>query len=260
MTRPTPIPLRPDRAALAFEQRRSFHRALACIALAGRERTSPDRLVRAIWPQDVDAVGITRAATSPTSTDDFPAVNSSAVMPLAAPSAAATKLFSRAVSIDLAGLSTVSLIHPDVVPLPAFVGEGQPAPVAMLHFDGTPLGPAKKMLLLTGLSGELEAASPEAASVIIGRALDQSASKALDAAVFSNVAADAVRPAGLLNGVTPLAATPGGAAAAAMQADLSALAAALAAAGFGDEPILSRIRNKAFGCGCWWRRRSRSRY
>ncbi len=229
--------MRADRAALAYEQRRSLHRALVAIALAGRERTSADRLAKAHWPDDRDAERITRAATSPTDTGDYPALNSSFVMPLAAPSAAATKLFARATSVDLAGLTSVSLVHPDVVPLPAFIGEAQPAPVAQLHFDGTPLGPVRKMLLLTGLSGELESASPQAASVIIGRALNQSASLSLDAAAFASTAGDAVKPPGLLYGATPITATTGGGAAA-MVTDLGALAGALAAAGFGDEMVL----------------------
>jgi hypothetical protein len=79
---------------------------------------------------------------------------------------------------------------------------------------------------------ELEQATPEAASVIIGRLMGESAAKGLDAAVFDSVAADSTRPAGLLYGVSALPATAtGGAAIDVAAADIAVLAGAFSAAG-----------------------------
>jgi hypothetical protein len=65
------------------------------------------------------------------------------------------------------------------------------------------VGPTHKILIGSAVTGELEASSAESAATIIGNILADSASRSLDKYVFDNVAADATRPAGLLNGVTP---------------------------------------------------------
>ena len=68
---------------------------------------------------------------------------------------------------------------------------------------------------------------PETASTVIGRALADAVAKAVDSAVFDDVAADSTRPAGLLNGVTPLTAAAAGTTAEMIAADIAALATAI---------------------------------
>jgi hypothetical protein len=80
------------------------------------------------------------------------------------------------------------------------------------------------------VSYELEFCTPENASVLIGRILSDHTSRHFDHYVFDDVAADETCPAGLLNGVTPLAPTTGGGFAA-MAKDVANIVAAVAAAG-----------------------------
>jgi hypothetical protein len=91
-----------------------------------------------------------------------------------------------------------------------FAGEGAPHPVVDGSTNAATVGPVKKILIGAGITEELQNANPETATAIIGRVLSEAAAKSLDAYVFDNVAGDAVRPPGLLNGVTPIAATAGG--------------------------------------------------
>jgi len=68
--------------------------------------------------------------------------------------------------------------------------------------------------------------------VVIGDLMRAAATQALDGAVFSTTAASTTRPAGILNGVSAIAATGGGGAAA-MLADIDALISAIVTAGGG---------------------------
>jgi hypothetical protein len=118
------------------------------------------------------------------------------------------------------------------MPQPGFVGEMAPAPVVQLSIAGVDIGPAKKILVLAGLSGTLENATPQAASTMVGKALSDAVTKAVDGAAFSNVAGDANRPPGLLYNVTPIsAATAGGSDLETASSDLAALANTIAVAG-----------------------------
>ena len=97
-------------------------------------------------------------------------------------------------------------------------------------FANVELGPASKMAMMAVITNTL--AEHSDAEAIIRVAMGEAAAKAFDAAVFSTTAASALRPAGLLNGVTPITATAGGGYAA-MLADIKALVAAIVTAGGG---------------------------
>jgi hypothetical protein len=224
-----PIPLRPDPHALAAADRRSLIRALTCKALASvrDQGAGAGDILRRAWPDDAQAALIVKAAVSPTSTAGYPSITTATVLPALAPGSASARLFARCLQVDLAGVAKVRVPYISGAPQPGFVGEGSAAPVAQFSLSGTDVGPARKILILTAVTGELEGAAPETASVIIGKALSDATTKAVDAAVFSNIAADATRPAGLLTGVTPLAAATGGTDPL-MAEDVGALAAAIA--------------------------------
>ena len=102
-----------------------------------------------------------------------------------------------------------------------------PPPTSLGHAI---VGPTRKILLGAAVTNELEFSTPENASVIIGRILSDHTSRNFDYYVFDDVAADEVRPAGLLYGVTPIAATAGGGMVA-MTKDVTNIAAAIAASG-----------------------------
>jgi hypothetical protein len=96
----------------------------------------------------------------------------------------------------LSGVASVSLPHPATQPQPGFVGEGAPAPLAQFSIAAITVGPAKKILILSALTGELARATADTAQAIIGRTLAEATAKSLDTAVFGNVAADSVSPPG----------------------------------------------------------------
>jgi hypothetical protein len=226
----TPVPLRPDPSALFSSQRRSWHRAITAQALASLKRSDPIKVLQAAWPSDDRAALILRAAQSPTSIGDFPPAEKTGLFQSLAPSSAALQLFERGMQLDLAGITTVRIPNiANAPPAPIFVGEGKPAPNVHWTFGGTVLGPAKKVLILAAVTNEMENATPDTASAVIGRVLADASNKSIDAVAFGTAAADDDQPAGLLHGVTPVA--PAAAGPDAMADDLGALAGAIGAAG-----------------------------
>ena len=111
-----------------------------------------------------------------------------------------------------------------------WVAESGAIPVVARQLGSVALGPRRKIALISVLSQEL--ASRADGEATLTQILREDAAYALDAAYFATTTGSASAHAGLLNGVTPLAAsTEGGTAA--MVTDLMALASAVAAAGSG---------------------------
>jgi hypothetical protein len=115
----------------------------------------------------------------------------------------------------------------------AFVAEGAALPIKQDVFANTTVGPTRKMALGVALTAELEFSNPETATAVIQTAMREQAGKSLDAAVFSTAAADSTRPAGILNGVTPITASTATPLDQAMFRDIEALVGAIADAGGG---------------------------
>jgi hypothetical protein len=90
---------------------------------------------------------------------------------------------------------------------PVFVGEGAPIPIPQSALGANVLGPAKKLATIRTLTDSLLQHSIPSAELVISTILREATARALDKAIFSNVAASAIRPAGILNGVAPIAAT-----------------------------------------------------
>jgi hypothetical protein len=184
----------------------------------------------------------TKAAVSPASTTGWGSATAGqrigAFLKSLRPRSAAAQLFDRAPRLDMAGVATIGL--PGLsgeYPAPAWVGEGEPIPAQKGTLGSVQLGPPKKLAAIAGLTGELVNLSAENAETIIREIMDDAAAKALDASLFSDAAASALRPAGIMNGVTPIAGTAGGGLAA-LNADLKAIAGAMAAAGVGTSFLL----------------------
>jgi HK97 family phage major capsid protein/HK97 family phage prohead protease len=114
-----------------------------------------------------------------------------------------------------------------------WVGEGSPKPVRRASFTTVTLSPTKLAVIST-FTEEMSMYSAQSIEQIIRQAMSDDTSMALDAYLIDAVAASAgVRPAGLLNGVTPLTASVATPPSAAMVADLKALVGAIIAAGGG---------------------------
>jgi hypothetical protein len=241
------IPLRPDPTALARMQRRSFNRAVASMAMtATRGRTSADRqpqeILRENWRDDDDAGRIVKAASSPLSTSGFAAIQSTRVLPQLAPDCASSKLLAMGNQFDLTGISSFKLPWIGYTGRPAtsmFVAEGQPAPVPNLATSAAILGPVCKVMILAGVSGELQSGSAETAERVIGEALAISVEQSQDAALFSaNPAVAGTSPAGILNGLTPLTSVGTSGGAAAVADDLGLLAGTISHHGIGIDDLI----------------------
>lgn len=224
------ISLRPDPTAMVAAERRSWHRAIAAHCLAVSRRADPARILKSAWPNDARAQMIARGAVTPTTTAGVWTYDPVIAYRSLAPSSAALRLFELGLALNLVGASTIRI--PSTAPLPVqpvFVGEGLPTPNVQWSFSSTVLGPARKILMMAAVTGELNDATPETAVAVIGRVLADVANRDIDATAFGTAAADAVKPAGLLHGLTPLTAATAGPDA--MAEDLGALAGAIGAAG-----------------------------
>lgn len=113
-----------------------------------------------------------------------------------------------------------------------WVGEGAPKPVRRAAFTMAQLTPSKLAVIST-FTEEMALYSIPTIEAIIRKAMSDDTGIALDSYLIDAAAASSVRPAGLLNGVTPIAASALTPLAAAMVADIKALIAALQASGGG---------------------------
>lgn len=145
---------------------------------------------------------------------------------------ATAQLFANAMPVDLNGYAQVNLPRMATLAQPAWTLEGDPIPALQGTFANATIGPLKKLAAITSLTGELFRATAGKAASIIETAMLEVAGQALDASFFSTAAATSARPAGILNGVSPITATAGGGVAA-LVGDVKALAAAIGNAGGG---------------------------
>jgi hypothetical protein len=184
------------------------------------------------YPGDETALYLLKAAQSPAMTTSpgmtaiTPNITGDFVASLVDYSAAA-QLFAEATQVSLDGVNSVNMptrsgsIDPNQVP---WISEGGAMPVAQFVLgSGAVLGPVKKMACLLVYTSELALRSN--AEEVFSTLLRETAGLQLDATVFSALPATPARPAGILNGVTPLAAATVGDTA--MLADLGALAGAV---------------------------------
>jgi hypothetical protein len=240
-----PIPLRPDPFAWREKERRSFNRAVAALAMTTRGGTGHHapaaEVLKANWKDDDDAKQILKAATSPLTTSNFAAIQSTKFVEMLAPDCASAKLLNLGYKFDLSGINSIKLpfIGGGGRPAkPAFIAEGAPAPVVDLATSDAILGPTCKVLIQSAITGELQSASADTAEAIIGQALAISTEQSLDAALFSaNAAVPGTSPAGILYGV-PAVASGGATGIAGCAADIAKLAAAIGANGIAIDSMV----------------------
>ena len=91
----------------------------------------------------------------------------------------------------------------------SFVGEGQPIPVRQGLFTSQILVP-KKMAVITTWTREIDESSVPAIEGLLRNAIQEDTAISLDTVLLDNNPATLIRPAGILNGVTPLTPTAGG--------------------------------------------------
>jgi hypothetical protein len=225
----------PEPADLLTDPARPLFRLMAVRAVAARRRTDPQSIARELFPRD--AVVLRAASTSATTTNAaWAGVLSGSVVGAflsgLVPRSAAAALFNACLRVDLDGANTVQVPRLSTNPLPGFVAEGLPIPVKQGVLALSPIGPTRKLIVIVPFTGELARHSAPSVEAVLRTGMSEAAGVALDNAVFSNAAADSARPAGLLNGVTPITAQAGGGMNA-LVGDLKAMVGAICDAGGG---------------------------
>jgi hypothetical protein len=208
-------------------------------------KCSIEKAARQLFTTD-DALLVTRATVSPatTTTTGWAAelgrqMVSDVLQALTSLSAAAN-LIGAGVQVSLDGIASLRVPGRQVNPASpgaVWVAEGSPAPVrAQSVFAGPTLTP-HKLLSITTFTGEQARSSNIEA--FVRAALSEALALALDLKMFSADAATAAAPAGLLNGLTPIAAAPitGQSTLAAAAGDVAAIVKAIAAAGGGANVV-----------------------
>jgi HK97 family phage prohead protease len=109
-----------------------------------------------------------------------------------------------------------------------WVGEGAAKPVRRASFSTVELKPTKLSVIST-FTEEMQNYGAPAIEGIIRQGMADDTAIALDTYLIDSTASSSTRPAGLLNGVTPITASAATPATAAMVADLKALVAAITA-------------------------------
>jgi hypothetical protein len=231
-----------DIAADPVREHRSLLRAITAEVIASRNRSqSAEAILRRIWPDDRRAAVILKAPSPPASSTSASAlqVTPLALLVLLAPQSSALRLFGAQVELNLGRNASVRFPSVAVPPAAAFCAELSSGPVVQIGFEGTTIGPVKKIMLIAAVSEEVARGNPQGAVDIIGHVLASSAARALDSVAFDALPGDAIRPAGLLHNVTPIAAAnPSTTLVEAIAADLGALAAAMISANIDPEDFV----------------------
>jgi hypothetical protein len=233
MTRPMPIPLRPDFYAVQDRTISALVRTAIATGHGVYDRTlRPADYARKIWGSEAarEVNLMVRAASTPavTTQQDWAGLFSQVTVTFLSslvPASAGADLLGRGLQLRFEGAGTISL------PLmssgqAAFVGQSAPIPIVEYQTTaGIKLEPHKLALDCTLTHEMLSTPSAEEA---VRAALTESAAQGLDSVLFSASAATADQPAGLLNGVTAMTPSTATSLVDAMIADLSALGGAIA--------------------------------
>jgi hypothetical protein len=235
-SRPFPLP-----SDLKTDPLQSFFRAATAIGVAAIRggNATGGQVAREFWKGSRDLEIVARAASVPATLTTWGATFATtaigAFIKSLSPQSAAARLFDAALQVPLTnGIAQVNLPRNNVpFPEPQFVIEADPFAVRQGDFTSAVLGPPRKLGMIVGLTEDLRDHSAETAEAVLRAEMIAACARALDAAVFSTAAASTARPAGILNGVTPITPTAG-AGQAAMLGDLRALVGAIVTAGGGQ--------------------------
>ncbi len=227
LRRPDPLGLRA--AALTSVTR-------ACLTVA---RNAHGRPTKSAWPDDRNAeMLLTRAAASPASLANAPALAHMAWQFVASliPVSAAAAVIGQSLKLEFDGSAQIN-VPGLTLPSASWVGEGGSIPV--LQGTSSPGGVVLPSKLASIIPLTNEMINHSNGEQMVRQVLIENVGPTLDAAMFSATAAVAnVRPAGVLAGIAPLAASTATTPLDAMVADIAAIAEALAPAAAASPPVL----------------------
>jgi hypothetical protein len=201
----------------------------ACIATARAQYSKgmePATFLRQKWPDDEVADWIVKASSEPpteiSTTAPLAKIVVAELIEAMTPYSAGARLTQFSPSFTFDGAAYVSVpSFAATAAAAAYVGEGAPIPVVQLSDAGASMTPKKVSSIVVLTEELLEASNAEA---YVRDVLTRTIGLAVDAVMFDTNPATAIRPPGLLNGIsatTPSTATSPGDA---MVADMSKLA------------------------------------
>jgi hypothetical protein len=222
---------------------KSFWRAVTAQALGTLRREDPIKIAEKTWKRDEAVALITRATSAVANTTtvgwgaELAAISVGNVLHTLAPASAASRLQQKCVAVDFVNVNQVLIPKVTTLPTATWTAEGNPSAIVQPVYGSVLIGPPRKLLFGAACSVELQNYAIDVATEIIRRTLIEAAAVALDTALLDAVAADATRPAGLLNGVADLGATSGGSGQPlyALVTDLGKMASAMATAKINSE-------------------------
>ena len=241
--RPDRIPLRPDYSAAVTANSRSFWRGMTAHVLGALRNESSDDIVDRGWHNDTAAKLVARAASTPANSTtsgwakELAPIGITSLITTFAPASAAARLFASCAQLDFQGVSQIIVPKITTPPTGTWVGEGAAAAMVQPVIGNVLIGPPRKLLFGAACTAEIQRYTAETASTIIQRTVTEQANIALDTALLDATAADTMRPAGLLVGVSNLGATAGGGLAA-IVGDIAKLAGAMATAKISAENMM----------------------
>jgi hypothetical protein len=216
---------------LRRERPATIARAVIAYSVAALKRSIlPDEYARKTWGNDRDLELVMRAAVSPHTLINTPALTqiAKAFLETLIPASAGYDLLRRGLQLSFGGKSQISL--PNItVPAADFVAEGAPIPIVTAPTSAGPSLVPHKLAVGDVLTHAMVDQSD--AEAVVNDALVKATGPGIDKVLFSTAAAGPDRPAGLLNGIAGLTPSTGGTGTNKTQAivdDLQALATAVA--------------------------------
>jgi hypothetical protein len=227
---------------------------LACHVARSRG-CSVDQVAQELFANEPETIAIARSlvGSADTTTAGWAAelVRSEAKAMLdaaAGPTSIWPTLASLGQSLNFGGAQSILIPQSDIgvsTGATAWVGEAGAIPVVKGSISGKRLW-RYKLAGIIPITKELERASDPAAVEVMRGMLREFLSNLLDTSMLdASAEVVGVRPAGLLNGVVPIAGAAGGGFAA-LQADLNAINAAFVAANVGTKPVILVPQGKLF--------------
>ena len=171
-----------------------------------------------------------RAPSTPLTVGSYPGSSVTQVMILADDTALA-EILDQAIKLDLKGVEQMRLSSPTNFSQAVFIEEGQPIPAASGILDSVLVDMVKKLAMIVPLTNEMENYSAPTASTIISRLIKIVVGNGGAKVLLSADPATAAAPAGILNGIPPIAAG------ASASEDIKALLAAISAANISTRSV-----------------------
>jgi hypothetical protein len=208
---PLGVTMKQDRALIKeLQPTNQVWRAAAAIVRGHIAHVPPEQMAKTMYPDDTVTPVIARAASTMATLTDATWAGplaryavSEAVEDIVAMTAAGRMEQAGALRVDMGQLSSVTVPGRAVTAADAgaWVAEGAPIPAKQFNYTPGVLR-LRKLAVIVTLTEEMSRSSNLEA--LLRSMLTSAAGLAIDAQMFSAIAGDATKPAGLFNGLTPI--------------------------------------------------------